>query len=343
MNAGLPGLRGRYRGGVDADDDVVVRDPRDAGDHQHQGHDEPGREDRPRGGVDELLLGLRLGHHCSWVICRRLDRGASVVVMTHGARRRARGGRRTSASATHRLAGRDARSWSSSAVGLCSRSAPPTARAPTCARAATPTWPRWSATEADQYASPRGPGRTSSTDEVEPLSQLGQEPRGPALPPPGRGAARTPRDSPRAPARASRSPSPTPPRTSHQRLDRGPQPARGPPAGHPGRGQRDVERRGRARSPSRASGSSAPPASSARATRCSSQGVPYAQPYVIQAVGDPARAAGGHRRQRLPRRLPRAGGRPRHRASAGPSSEEAEVTAPAYDGLLDLSYARPLR
>lgn len=72
------------------------------------------------------------------------------------------------------------------------------------------------------------------------------------------------------------------------------------------------------------------------------QGVPYGQPYVIQAVGDPARLQAAvdasdyldiYREQ-----------------AANPAigigwdeQTETEVTAPAYSGLLDLSYAQPLR
>jgi uncharacterized protein YlxW (UPF0749 family) len=72
------------------------------------------------------------------------------------------------------------------------------------------------------------------------------------------------------------------------------------------------------------------------------QGVPYAQPYVIQAVGDPLALEGTVRadldvqyylaRSELPD------------ISVGWELEtEDDVDAPAYEGLLGLSYAEPLR
>jgi uncharacterized protein YlxW (UPF0749 family) len=72
------------------------------------------------------------------------------------------------------------------------------------------------------------------------------------------------------------------------------------------------------------------------------QGVPYAQPYVIQAVGDPLELEGTVRadldvqyylaRSELPD------------ISVGWELEtEDDVDAPAYEGLLGLSYAEPLR
>lgn len=71
------------------------------------------------------------------------------------------------------------------------------------------------------------------------------------------------------------------------------------------------------------------------------QGVPYPQPYVIEAVGDPDALAGSvdadpylglYRQQSLLDDI-----------LIGWEMEPAEeVEAPAYDGLLDLSYAEPL-
>ena len=71
------------------------------------------------------------------------------------------------------------------------------------------------------------------------------------------------------------------------------------------------------------------------------QGVPYPQPYVIEAVGDPDVLAASvegdpylsfYRQQSLTEDI---------RIGWDMASEE-QVEAPAYDGLLDLSYAEPL-
>jgi uncharacterized protein YlxW (UPF0749 family) len=72
------------------------------------------------------------------------------------------------------------------------------------------------------------------------------------------------------------------------------------------------------------------------------QGIPYGQPYVIQAVGDP---------DRLQAAIDASAYLDIYRdQAANPAigigwaeQEEAQVTAPAYSGLLDLSYAQPLR
>ena len=72
------------------------------------------------------------------------------------------------------------------------------------------------------------------------------------------------------------------------------------------------------------------------------QGVPYPQPYVIEAVGDSATLTSGDRRRRLPADLPRATPTTPTSTSAGTSTSRTEITAPAYDGLLDLTYATPL-
>nr|WP_218851575.1 DUF881 domain-containing protein [Nocardioides panaciterrulae] len=71
------------------------------------------------------------------------------------------------------------------------------------------------------------------------------------------------------------------------------------------------------------------------------QGVPYSQPYVISAVGDQAALLGaidGNPYLQL------------YRAQAADPTIsvgwdlqlESDITAPAYDGLLDLNYAKPL-
>ena len=72
------------------------------------------------------------------------------------------------------------------------------------------------------------------------------------------------------------------------------------------------------------------------------QGVPYSQPYVITAIGDQTALASSldtddyvelYRRQAADPDI-----------SVGWSMQfEGALTAPAYDGLLDLSYAAPLR
>lgn len=71
------------------------------------------------------------------------------------------------------------------------------------------------------------------------------------------------------------------------------------------------------------------------------QGVPYPQPYVIEAVGDPEALAGSveadpylelYRDQSVQDDI----------LIGWEMEEEDQVEAPAYDGLLDLSYAEPL-
>jgi uncharacterized protein YlxW (UPF0749 family) len=72
------------------------------------------------------------------------------------------------------------------------------------------------------------------------------------------------------------------------------------------------------------------------------QGVPYSQPYEISAVGNPVELVNAinddeylkvYREQALQPDI-----------AVGWSLEvEQSLTAPAYDGLLDLSYAEPLR
>ena len=60
---------------------------------------------------------------------------------------------------------------------------------------------------------------------------------------------------------------------------------------------------------------------------------------MISAVGDPAALAARDRRRRLPRSSTAATPPSPTSPSAGSSSIEDEITAPAYDGLLDLTYA----
>ena len=72
------------------------------------------------------------------------------------------------------------------------------------------------------------------------------------------------------------------------------------------------------------------------------QGVPYPQPYVIQAVGDQAAILAAIDERRLPRDLPRAGGPPDISVGWELDTDD-QVTAPAYDGLLDITYAEPVR
>ena len=71
------------------------------------------------------------------------------------------------------------------------------------------------------------------------------------------------------------------------------------------------------------------------------QGVPYGQPYRISAVGDPEALTAGidsdpyldiYRQQAADPRI----------AVGWDLRTETSITAPAYDGLLSLSYARPL-
>lgn len=71
-------------------------------------------------------------------------------------------------------------------------------------------------------------------------------------------------------------------------------------------------------------------------------GVPYPQPYVIEAVGDQAALLTSVDADELVSRYRSDAVNPE--IEIGWSLEEAtEVTAPAYDAVLDLQYARPLR
>ncbi|HWJ66257.1 MAG TPA: DUF881 domain-containing protein [Nocardioides sp.] len=72
------------------------------------------------------------------------------------------------------------------------------------------------------------------------------------------------------------------------------------------------------------------------------QGVPYPQPYVIEAVGDPSVLQGAIDADALVGGYRRDAANPE--ISIGWALETADrLKAPAYDGLLDLTYATPLR
>jgi uncharacterized protein YlxW (UPF0749 family) len=72
------------------------------------------------------------------------------------------------------------------------------------------------------------------------------------------------------------------------------------------------------------------------------QGVPYPQPYVIEAVGDQTRLLDAIENDEYLQIYREQAAIPD--ISVGWDLEpQASVTAPAYDGLLDLSYAEPLR
>jgi uncharacterized protein YlxW (UPF0749 family) len=72
------------------------------------------------------------------------------------------------------------------------------------------------------------------------------------------------------------------------------------------------------------------------------QGVPYPQPYVIEAVGDQARLLDAIENDEYLQIYREQAAIPD--ISVGWDLQpQASVTAPAYDGLLDLTYAEPLR
>ena len=71
------------------------------------------------------------------------------------------------------------------------------------------------------------------------------------------------------------------------------------------------------------------------------QGVPYSQPYVIAAVGDPTALSDAIARDSY-LQVYRADAADPDIAVGWNEQVEAKVTAPAYDGLLGLSYAKPL-
>ena len=73
------------------------------------------------------------------------------------------------------------------------------------------------------------------------------------------------------------------------------------------------------------------------------QGVPYPQPYEIQAVGDPDAIEAALDADSTGQRLPRRRGRPRLSRSAGTSTSRTTSRRRRTTGLLDLSYAEPLQ
>ena len=159
----------------------------------------------------------------------------------------------------------------------CSWSAPPTATAPTCARAATPTSPRWSRTRPTSTTSCASEV-ADLNDEVATLSAAMSDRDVEPLPARDRAAQGPRRASSRAPApgvTVTLSDAPedvinTDDRRRQRRCSCTSRTSR-----------RSSTRSGRAaprRSPSRASGWSPPPASSARATRSSSRACPTPSP-----------------------------------------------------------------
>ena len=71
------------------------------------------------------------------------------------------------------------------------------------------------------------------------------------------------------------------------------------------------------------------------------QGVPYPQPYTISAVGDPAALTAAIAADDY-LQLYRSDAAEPDIAVGWEEAVSAELTAPAYDGLLDISYAEPL-
>ncbi len=71
------------------------------------------------------------------------------------------------------------------------------------------------------------------------------------------------------------------------------------------------------------------------------QGVPYPQPYVIEAVGDPAALEAALDADPLVTGYRTDADNPYVQIGWEMSAED-EIVAPAYDGLLDLAYARPV-
>ena len=109
--------------------------------------------------------------------------------------------------------------------------------------------------------------------------------------------------------------------------------ARRTPAGHPGRGQRDVAgRRG-------GDDLQGQRIVSTTGIKCEGnavliQGVAYPQPYVISAIGSPADARGGGRAATTTSQGYRSDATSPTSRSAGTWSSEDRVETPAYDGLL---------
>jgi uncharacterized protein YlxW (UPF0749 family) len=71
------------------------------------------------------------------------------------------------------------------------------------------------------------------------------------------------------------------------------------------------------------------------------QGVPYSQPYTIAGIGDPAALTAAIDADDY-LRLYRSDAAQPDIAVGWQETVETEITAPAYDGLLDITYAKPL-
>jgi uncharacterized protein YlxW (UPF0749 family) len=71
------------------------------------------------------------------------------------------------------------------------------------------------------------------------------------------------------------------------------------------------------------------------------QGVPYSQPYTISGVGDPAALAASIEADAY-LQLYRSDAAEPDIAVGWQETTEERIEAPAYDGLLDLSYAKPI-
>ena len=71
------------------------------------------------------------------------------------------------------------------------------------------------------------------------------------------------------------------------------------------------------------------------------QGVPYSQPYTISGIGDPAALSAAISADAY-LQLYRSDAAEPDIAVGWQETTEDEITAPAYDGLLDITYAKPL-
>ena len=207
---------------------------------------------------------------------------------------------------------------SSCSAARCSWSAPPTARAPTCAPAATPTWPRSRSTEADQYDALEQ--RVADLNaEVEPADRVASTTGRQPVQPPDRAARGPGRPDPAVRTRASPSRCPTRPRRSstrrtqdlnllvvHQQDIQAVVNAmwKGGATAVTVQGQRIVTTTG----------------IKCEGNAVQLQGVPYPQPYVIEAVGDQTELLGAIERRRLPRRSTASRPRSPTSRSAGTSS-----------------------
>jgi uncharacterized protein YlxW (UPF0749 family) len=71
------------------------------------------------------------------------------------------------------------------------------------------------------------------------------------------------------------------------------------------------------------------------------QGVPYSQPYTIAGIGDPVALAAAIEGDAY-LQLYRSDAAQPDIAVGWEETTDTEITAPAYDGLLDITYAEPL-